>query len=308
MDVWVLNGHSIGQIPHLASWVPVDHDPLPPKVLEYFTRTGARPIAMSRFGQAKLAERGLDPLYVPHGIDTGVFKHRPRGRADLRELVEIPEDAFVVGVVAANKGIAPPRKAFPQTFQAFAKFHKTHPDAYLYLHTEMSGAADGVNLGALAEMTGVPFDAIKFTPPWQMELGVTPETLSCLYSAMDVLCNPSYGEGFGVPIMEAQSCGLPVIVTDHSAMPELCGAGWLVGGDSFYDATQGSFYRCPSIDEIVEAMEAAYEARNDQALKAQARDFALGYDADRVLQEHWVPALDRLAEMGAKPKTLEPIA
>ena len=104
-----------------------------------------------------------------------------------------------------------------------------------------------------------------------------------------------------------KNCGTPVIVTDHSAMPELCGAGWVVGGDDWYNATQGSFYKCPSIDELVEAMEAAYEARGDQQLRDQARDFAAAYDADRVTSEFWVPALERLAEFEAPPKALQPL-
>ena len=45
-----------------------------------------------------------------------------------------PKDAFVVGMVAANKG-APSRKAFSQALLAFSRFAKAHDNAFLYLHT-----------------------------------------------------------------------------------------------------------------------------------------------------------------------------
>jgi glycosyltransferase involved in cell wall biosynthesis len=304
MDVWVLTAPALAELP-LASWVPVDHNPLPPRVRDFFGRTGSRPIAMSRFGERMLLDAGLDPLYVPHGIDTNVFAPRPEMRAEVREMIEVPEDAFVVGMVAANKGTTPPRKAFPQVFQAFAEFRKDHPDAYLYLHTELSGRFEGLNLGALAAACGIPSDAIKRTPPWRLEFGVPADILAAIYGAFDVLANPSYGEGFGIPIIEAQACGVPVIVTDHSAMTELCGAGWLAEGEPWYDPSQGAFFKCPSVRSIREGMEAAYERRGDTELKAQARTFAEGYDADLVTAEFWVPTLEdierRLSAREPKP-------
>jgi hypothetical protein len=90
-----------------AAWVPVDHEPAPQKVVDYFTNSGAVPIAMSRFGERMLGR--LDPLYVPHAVDCKVYK--PHDRKAVRELVGIPEDTFVVGMVAANKG-RPSRKGF----------------------------------------------------------------------------------------------------------------------------------------------------------------------------------------------------
>ncbi len=45
--------------------------------------------------------------------------------------------------------------------------------------------------------------------------------LALMYNAADVFLGPSRGEGFGIPIIEAQACGTPVIVTNFSSMPEL---------------------------------------------------------------------------------------
>jgi hypothetical protein len=132
MDVWVLDPSFMRKM-NCAAWVPVDHEPVPQKVVNYFTNSGAVPIAMSRFGERMLGR--LDPLYVPHAVDCKVYQ--PHDRKAMRELVGIPEDTFVVGMVAANKG-RPSRKGFVQAFQAFAKFLETHENSILYLHTMMS--------------------------------------------------------------------------------------------------------------------------------------------------------------------------
>jgi glycosyltransferase involved in cell wall biosynthesis len=49
------------------------------------------------------------------------------------------------------------------------------------------------------------------------------ETLARVYAASDVLAQPSLGEGFGIPVIEAMACGLPVVISDGGALPEVAG-------------------------------------------------------------------------------------
>ncbi len=291
MDVWVLRSPFLREL-HIASWVPVDHVPTPPTVAGFFKKTGATPIAMSRFGEEQLRHSGLDPLYVPHGVDTR--RLRPVPRDDFRDQLKIPRDAFVVGMVAANQGNAPARKAFPAAFAAFAIFHQQHPDAVLYLHTTLDGGSSGLDIPVWLDLCGVPADAVRVTPQSELFMGIEYEEMALVYSNMDVLLNPSYGEGFGVPVIEAQACGTPVIVNDFSAMPELCGAGWKVDGLSVPHEAQGAWWQAPSIGSILDCLEEAYEKA--AGLRGQAREFALGYDTRRVMEEYWVPVLAALEE------------
>jgi len=57
--------------------------------------------------------------------------------------------------------------------------------------------------------------------------GVDIETLRALYSAAEVLLFPSWDEGFGWPIIEAQACGCRVVTTGKPPMTE-------VGGDAAF--------------------------------------------------------------------------
>jgi glycosyltransferase involved in cell wall biosynthesis len=55
--------------------------------------------------------------------------------------------------------------------------------------------------------------------------GPNDEKLSVLYSGALALVFPSYCEGFGWPILEAQACGCPVITANNTSLPEVSGEG-----------------------------------------------------------------------------------
>jgi hypothetical protein len=51
------------KLPRVACWTPVDHDPLSPGTAEALKRLHALPIAMSRFGEAKLKRSGFPRMH-----------------------------------------------------------------------------------------------------------------------------------------------------------------------------------------------------------------------------------------------------
>ncbi len=58
---------------------------------------------------------------------------------------------------------------------------------------------------------------------------VDDDVLAALYGACDALIQPSLAEGFGVPVIEAMACGLPVVASDGGALREvLADAGVVV--------------------------------------------------------------------------------
>ena len=52
---------------------------------------------------------------------------------------------------------------------------------------------------------------------------ITKEEIRDLYSTSSVAIVSSLYEGFGLPILEAMSCGTPVITSNYSALPEVGG-------------------------------------------------------------------------------------
>jgi glycosyltransferase involved in cell wall biosynthesis len=52
---------------------------------------------------------------------------------------------------------------------------------------------------------------------------VSPDELADWYSRALIFAFPSQDEGFGMPVLEAMSAGVPVVASDRGAIPEVCG-------------------------------------------------------------------------------------
>ncbi len=292
-DVWVLQGKGWDEMP-IASWVPLDHLSIPPNVEKWLRRDNVTPIAMAPNGKRLMEAKGIECEYVPHGIDTQIY--RPTDNINgvpTREFIGL-KDQFVVGMVAANKasGLVH-RKAFSENLLAFAIFRQKHPDAVLYLHTDPVGSFGGWDLIAMCRAFGIPKEAVIVPPILDYKYGIPQRTLAGLYSAMDVMLAASYGEGFGVPTVEAQACGVRVIGSNWAATPDLVSEDcWLVEGQPTWDPAQVSLWQVPLIPAIVDALEQAYEA--ERGPSQVCVDFAKQFDVETVWKNHWLPALDRL--------------
>jgi hypothetical protein len=302
-DVWVFKGDKWDDW-NVASWVPIDHLPAPVEVTQWCRKPNVSPIAMSKFGQTMLENANIESYYVPHAIESS---YKPTYFFDEinmtpREFLKLPKDAFVVGMNAANKGVYPCRKAFGENLLAFSMFAREKKDAYLYLHTDASGSLGGIKMRDLILSVGIPEDKVIFIDPYLLRTGLSIDTMAGIYTAMDVLLATSYGEGFGVPTIEAQACGTPVIVSDFAASAELVGDGWKIGGQPLWDAPQKSFFHVPNVSEIVKALEQAYN--RDRVRSEKAIEFAKQYEANYVYETHWKPTLRAIFEK--KPPVTTP--
>lgn len=304
MDAWVCEPRRYPDARHVL-WFPVDMAPLPDAVKHVAEKAFTR-IVMSRFGERMVNEAGLDCLYVPHAVETDIYRPMDKQAARLKiDPTGQLADRFVVGMVAANKGNAPSRKAWPQQIKAFAEFQKSHPEAFLYLHTTAGPQFGGVNLYEYVEHCGLTIGRdVVFCDQFHNHLGFPDEYMVDTYNAFDVLLSVSMGEGFGVPILESQACGVPVIVGDWTAMSELCFSGWKVSKEHATEypiATMGhtSIQWLPHVDAIRQELQNAWQRlqRDDvDSVRRRAREGALTYDADLITETYWKPALKQIAQ------------
>jgi len=297
MDAWVIQTNLLQSYSDKwYPWFPIDHEPLP-EPIRNSVKQSPKPITMSKFGLQMMENAGMPAYYVPHGVETNVYK--PIDRNEAREKMMLPKDVFIVGMVAANKG-SPPRKAFFQNIAAFAELHKKHADTVMYIHNIHggNGGQDTVNLVEYAEFCGLEVGRdILFADQYHYMLGYPDDQMNMLYNAMDVHTLVSMGEGFGIPILEAQSAGTPVIVGDWTAMPELCFSGWTVAkseAEPFFTPL-GANQFLPHVSAIADRMEQAYQNKDNAELRQKARDGAMEYDADVVTEKYWKPVLDDIA-------------
>ena len=290
---------------NFAAWVPIDHDPVPPGVIEFFNKSGALALAMTKFGHAAFKKVGVPDemlAYIPHAIDTKkmFLDIGPEGRKQMG----IPEDAHLVIMNAANRGRIPVRKAFGENLMAISNHLKRHADAWAYIHTEPQGVSDGMNLIRFLQGIDAPLERFRWPEPLVFRNGIPTDALRHIYSAGDILVATSMGEGFGIPTVEAQACGTPVIVSDFAGSAELAGhQSHLIGGQQSWDEFQGSFWIIPNIEQIEAALEENYHATKAGTIdREKVREWSLQYDADLIYETMWKPFIARM-EKRAAPAT-----
>ena len=248
----------------------------------------------SKHAEQLTHEAGLECYYVPHGVNTKVFK--PKDKAEARERLGLPKDAYIIGTVAMNKGV-PSRKSFVEMITAFANCKKRHPSMVYLLQTATGEGVNWmINLPELCYGLGLKVGTdVIFCDQYQMVTGFPPEYMADLYASMDVHLLASLGEGFGIPTLEAQACGTPVIVGDWTASPELCFSGRLIpkeDADALYTPMAAYQYR-PRVRGIEIQIEAEYKKPSPPgpAVKGAAL-----YDVDYVTENYWKPTLNSLQE------------
>lgn len=295
MDSWVVTPKYFYGRKWIA-WYPVDHEPMPQKVRESISQAHYR-IAMSKSGVAESNKAGLDCYYVPHGVDTNIYK--PIDKTEARKTMGFPQDAYIVGTVAMNKG-QPSRKNFPSMLKAFAKFKQKHTDAVYYLHTQEGIGQDGfggVNIPEMCQLLGLKYGTDVLLPdPYNMLLGFSDEMMANIYSSMDVHLLASTGEGFGIPIIEAQACGVPVIVGGWTAMPELVHSGHIIDKSEAEPIWTGiaSNQFIATVDSIERKLHLEY--KNPSPHERARKGMVENYDAQLVFDKHMLPAIQDIGK------------
>ena len=297
LDIWVLDPAQLAGM-NILHWMPVDCTPLSGLDRKVLAGPGTA-VAMSRFGQKQIQDAGFRAHYAPHALDMSVWSPLT-DREKAREHLGF-SDKFVIGINAANQD--PERKGYFEQLSAFAAFSRRHDDARMIIHTRVN-TQQGVDIAQVIADQGIQEKAV---PGDQYSLAagmISDGQMVSWHGVMDVLSNCSYGEGFGLAVLQSQACGIPVVVTDFSAMPELCGAGWKVRGQEKWNRGHNARWMTPSIPGITAAYEKAYRHARDPQMREKARRFAVRFDADLVYRKFWEPILAGVA--AGRPATALP--
>jgi glycosyltransferase involved in cell wall biosynthesis len=290
IDVWVYDD-AVLKSRAFTWWTPIDHDPVPPMIADKLQHV-AYPWAMSKHGFVQMRKMGLNPRYVPHGVNTDQFK--PIDRKKARDSFSfLNDDDFFIVSVAANKG-KEDRKNLRVMLHAFARLVKDHPECKFYIHTMPTVVHDGINLEFLVKQLGIE-NHVFFPDMLKLVEGMYQHPyLNALYNAADVFLLPSAGEGFGIPVIEAQSAGCPVIVNDFTAQGELVGAGFKIqiDSDDLEYSVYGSYRARVRVSKVLTALKLSIEWKDDLSVRQMAREFVVrDYDYRHVWKTYMKPAL-----------------
>lgn len=167
-------------------------------------------IAVSEWCRADLIQTyGIEPerVWVTHEAASEAF-HPNVPRPDAIRKKYNTGEHFILAV-----GNVQPRKNHLRLLQAFALARARGMSSHkLVLAGQAHWHADEV-----LEYARALGDAVVWT-------GYVPDAdLPMLYNAAEMFCYPSLFEGFGLPVLEAMACGVPVLASNVTAIPEIAG-------------------------------------------------------------------------------------
>ncbi len=238
----------------------------------------------------------LQRRYIPHTLahTDAVVTVSEASRRDLARFLRIPAaklhvvpnaaDAAFRGLPAAaaravahQYGLTPPfvlfvgalqaRKNLPRLFAAMARVRRTAPQVSLaVVGRSVWGYPTAAELAERAGLDGA-FQSLGH---------VADRDLPWLYNAASLLCLPSLYEGFGLPALEAMSCGTPVVCSDVPALAEVTGGAALLVDPRDVDAI------ARAIERLIR--DAALAAELSERGREQARQFSWAAAAERLVR------------------------
>lgn len=153
----------------------------------------------------------VDSVYLAAGEH---FEKKPKAVSDaIKKKYRLPEKfAFYVGDVTPNKNILRLVQACMQTQTPLVIAGKVFTDTSVDMTHPWT-----------KELEDVREIAEKHTEIIYLLGFVSDEDLIALYNAASVFVMPSLYEGFGLPVVEAFSCGTPVVCSDNGSLKEVAG-------------------------------------------------------------------------------------
>lgn len=289
-----LNTRGIKFIPYM----PIDQE-TPPQVILNNLKFAYKIITFSQFGQKTLANSGFTSTLIPEGIDTEIFK--PMNQKESRRKFGLPEEPFIFGMIGANKE-NPPRKGYQEALEAFKILAEKYKDVAIFFHSQQL-APGGFPIQDYAKHLGIA-DRCLFLNQYAASYAADSHKIAEEINCFDAQLHPSQTEGFGLLVVEAQACGLPVIVNDCHSMPELIVEG--VTGEicktakPWWRSLNGYVYPA-DVNSLAEKMEKVYLSQKNtsnrkKTAKAAREHILKNYNIDAIVNEKWIPFFKELEE------------
>lgn len=208
---------------------------------------------------------GVESRFEPIG-EASHFADRDRLEA-VRARYNLPEH-FILSV-----GTLEPRKNYPTLVSAYAALRRRGLPQRLVIAGREGWMFDPIYARVKAE--GIESDVLF--------LGyIADADLPAVYSLAGLMAYPSLYEGFGIPPLEAMACGVPVVCSNTSSLPETVGDAALMVDPHDTEALAEAMERV--------LMDAGLRARMIAAGRPQAAKFTWTAAAERLV-EAYVDAL-----------------
>lgn len=263
-------------------------------------------------------------------------------KAELKSILGLGPDIKVVGTVMRNQR----RKLYPDLFKSFRKYldQTKRKDVYLYCHT--SYPDNGWDIPLLIKQNQLSSkvfftyvcqscqhvfpslfkDAVAPCPKCKqisaglasVRNGVDTRTLAGIINLFDLCIQYANSEGFGIPMIEAAACAVPVAATDYSAMSDVVRKldGYPIRLlTTITEPETGCERAVPDNDHLVEIMTDFFNMPEDmRKLKGiqTRKNFEANYSWDKTVAK-WMELFDSIPSVpyeegwGSSPRYHNPI-
>jgi len=157
-----------------------------------------------------IPEEKIRVIYL--GVDSKIF--RPFNKTESRKKLELPQEARLILHVGGGKG----RKNIPFLMEVFSLLSERIKPIFL------------LRVGKKGKLEENILDKIGLKDKVLYFEEVSEKKLPLFYNASDLFIFPSIHEGFGLPCIESMACGLPTMVSNQGALPEIVVSGGMVEG------------------------------------------------------------------------------
>ena len=224
---------------------------------------------ISQLGADEAQKAGVDAEHIKIGIDTKSWRRRTEEEyKEIRSRLGYGDDDFIVLTVADNQE----RKNLSRGMEIISELKKKHGVKVNHILVTRENSQVGWKLYDLATRLGISPDLRVFN------VGIPFADLYALYACSDVYLSASKGEGLGLPIMEAMSCGVPVVANAVGAIPELLedGRGFTIKSDYWMIDPFGNqnryFMNIP--DAVLELKHVSENKESLRSVIGKAREYA----------------------------------
>jgi glycosyltransferase involved in cell wall biosynthesis len=219
VDVWGGLAAALARVPAVLTRRVDSREPSVVARLKY--RPYRRVVALSRAIDSQLRVSGVAPeliARIPSAVDGARYRPDREARARVREVFRFPDDVLVIGVVAQLI----PRKGHARLFRILPELVRREQRLRVLcfgrgpLEARLRASLRASDLEGNVLLAGFRTDLPELLP------------------GLDALVHPAEREGLGVAILEAASCGVPVVATSVGGVKDVlehARTGWLVDLD-----------------------------------------------------------------------------
>jgi glycosyltransferase involved in cell wall biosynthesis len=334
-DYWMYAYQEISPFRQFFRWVvmpTVDSAPQKPEWLDTFSNMDVV-IPYTDWAKQTLENQcgnkiNLFPDIANAGVDLETFVP-PKNKKDLQKEI-FGKEVSITGAVMRNQK----RKLFPDLFAAYRAYldkllsegkTELYNKSYLYLHTSYPEHAgwdipslliehkltDKVYFTSICSKCQAVYPTKFHEPITKCEICDSPTcyltnatnpaptaALISIYQTFDFFLQVAICEGFGMPQVEAASCGIPIASVDYSAMTEIVRKlkGYSIPVERLYrEMETGADRAYPKINAITEILYDYFVSKSEEdrnSMSKQTRSLCEKYYSWDLVADVWDRAFD----------------